>query len=335
MKQRYAVVGARAAAVATVLAFGLSAGTASAQSHKIKVGVSTPPGYSYNVGLEEFKRLVEQDTKGEVAVSIFPSAQLGGEVEMGKNVQLGTLEATVISTSNASPFHKPLQVLSVPYLLKSISCGMTVLHGQVGQDFSKALLDKAGIRVLGWYTFGMRQLFNTKRDVKTVGDLKGLKIRVPPDKYLEMTWRTLGASPVPLPFPEVFSALQQGVIDGDANPISSVKQFKWYEVVKHVSYANVAVGLSPFIINDKAFQKLTPAQQKAVTAAAAASEKANQKADAATTEDASSFLKKEGVVFTEVEMEGFRKAAQPVLDEAKKDFGGELIDQVVAAQKSC
>ncbi|MCP5367968.1 MAG: TRAP transporter substrate-binding protein [Hyphomicrobiales bacterium] len=323
-----------AAAGALVLGLALSA-PAAAEKFKIKVGVSTPPGYSYNVGLEEFKRLVESGTNNDVSVSIFPSAQLGGEVEMAKNVQLGTLEATIVSTSNASPFHKPLQVLSVPYLVNSIACGLQVLHGPVGQDFSAALLKKAGLRTLGWYTYGMRQVFNTKRDVKSVADLKGLKIRVPPDKYLEMTWRTLGASPTPLPFPEVFSALQQGVIDGDANPISSVKQFKWYEVVKHVSYANVAVGLSPFIINERFFKKLPAAYQEVVTKAAMASEAANRAADAKSTTEAVAFLKKEGVVFSDVNLDEFRTAMKPVMDTAKKEFGAELVDQVMKSQGGC
>lgn len=171
--------------------------SAMAATFEMKIGVSTPEGYSYNLALAEFERIVEEETGGEVEVTVFPSAQLGGELEMVKNVQLGTLEATVVSTSNTSPFHKPYQALSVPYLLKSISCGLHVVNGPIGEDLTQNLLDKAGIRTLGWYTFGYRQLFNTKRDVKTLADLKGLKIRVPPDRYLELTAIPPGWRPPP------------------------------------------------------------------------------------------------------------------------------------------
>ena len=323
----------------TAAAAGLAAALASAaaaESVKIKVGVSTPPGYSYNVALEEFKRLVEGDTGGDVSVTIFPSAQLGGEIEMGKNVQLGILEMTSISTSNISPFHKPFQVLSVPYLLKNQACGLQVVDGAIGDDLAGALLQKAGIRVLGWYTFGMRQLFNTKRDVVKLEDLKGLKIRIPADKYLELTWRTLGAQPIPLPFPEVFSALQQGVIDGDANPTSSIQRFKWYEVVKHVSYANVAVGISPLMINDRLFQKMTPEQREILQKAATVSVGVNREAHDKDTVTAEEWLKTEGgVKFVQPDLAEFRAAMQPVWDAAREEFGTDLVDSILKAQDGC
>ncbi|MCP5149134.1 MAG: TRAP transporter substrate-binding protein [Ectothiorhodospiraceae bacterium] len=309
---------------------------ATAQSFKMKVGVSTPPSYSYNIGLAEFARIVKEGTGGDVDVSIFPSAQLGSEVEMGKNVQLGTLEGTVISTSNISPFHKPLQILSVPYLLKNLECGLHVVDGPIGDEFAAALLEKAKIRVLGWYTFGTRQLFNTKRDVVRLADLKGLKIRVPPDRYLEMTWRTLGAQPVPLPFPELFSALQQGVVDGDANPISSIQQFKWYEVVKHVSMANVAAGISPFLVNERFFQKLPKAHQEVLLYAAKVSTATNRRAHAESTAAARKFLETEGgVKFVVPDLDEFRGAMGPVLGAAGEEFGSELVERIRRAQNGC
>jgi tripartite ATP-independent transporter DctP family solute receptor len=255
---------------------------------------------------------------------------------MGKNVQLGTLEGTVISTSNISPFHKPLQILSVPYLLENLDCGLHVVDGPIGDEFAAALLEKAKIRVLGWYTFGTRQLFNTKRDVVRLADLKGLKIRVPPDRYLEMTWRTLGAQPVPLPFPELFSALQQGVVDGDANPISSIQQFKWYEVVKHVSLANVAVGVAPFLVSERFFQKLPKAHQEVMLYAAMVSTAVNRKADAQNTQSAMRFLETEGgVKFSQPDLDEFRAAMGPVLDAAREEFGAELIGRIQRAQNGC
>jgi len=320
--------------VATALV-ALSTSAAFAQEYKLKVGVSTPEGYSYNVALAEFKKQVEEGSNGDIEVTVFPSSQMGGEAEMARNVQIGTLEATVVSTSNISPFLPSLQVLSVPYLLKSIECAMTVTSGEVGQEMAKELQEKADIHVLGYYTFGYRQLFNTKRPINSVSDVAGLKIRIPPDKYLEQTWSEMGASPIPLPFSELFPALQQGVVDGDANPISSIKQFKWYEVVDNVAVTNVAVGMATFAMNGRFFNSLPEEYQKLVTDAAANSVDVNITADAANTEEAVVFLKEQGVEFTEPDLAGFREAAQPVLDAASEEFGKDLIERIVASQDGC
>ncbi len=306
-----------------------------AAKYKIKIAVTTPPGYSYNVGLDQFKQEVEKGSNGDISVTIFPSAQLGNEVESGKNVQLGTLEMTVISASNLSPFYQKLQVLSVPYLFKSLSCAYSVVDGPIGSELEATLLDRSGIRVLSWYTFGMRQLFNSKRDVHSVADLKGLKIRVPASKMLEQTWRTLGAIPTPLPFPEVFNGLQQGVIDGDALPVASIHQFKFFEPARHVSLAKVAVGMAPMIISQKYLDKLPKEYQDLVIKAGRESAAANRAAEAATTEKAMAFLKANGVTFVEPDLDEFRSALGPVMDTAKEDFGAELVDRIAGSQSGC
>lgn len=320
-------------AMATILA--MSATAATAADFKMKIGVSTPEGYSYNQGLAAFEKAVEEGSDGAIEVTVFPSSQLGGEAEMARNVQLGTLEAAVVSTSNISPFHPKFSALSVPYMFKSIECAMHVTDGAVGDELKTALQDKTGIETLGYYTFGYRQLFNTKRPINSVADVAGLNIRIPPDKYLERTWAALGASPIPLPFSELFPALQQGVVDGDANPISSIQQFKWYEVVDNVAMTNVAVGMAVFVINGGFMDKLPEDLRELVRQAAADSVSVNIAADAAATEAAMAFLTEQGVKFTTPDLAEFRTAAQPVLDAAAEEFGQDMIDAIGAAQDGC
>src|SRR5690349_15849674 len=134
----------RGKVVVAIAALALSGG-ALAQAGKvtIKLNLGTPAGHPYNVGAEAFKRVVEADTGGAVAVEIFPSAQLGGETESAKNVQLGTLEATIVSTSNLSSFLERLNVLSVPYVFKKIACPFSVDDGPAGQQFFVTLLKDA------------------------------------------------------------------------------------------------------------------------------------------------------------------------------------------------
>jgi tripartite ATP-independent transporter DctP family solute receptor len=300
----------------------------------LKLNLGTPPGNPYNVGAEAFKKEVEAGTQGAVTVQIFPTAQLGGETESAKNVQLGTLEATIVSTSNLASFNDKLAAFSVPYMFKSVSCSFPVVDGPVGQEMADTLLKSARIRVLGYPTFGARHLLNTKRRVLKPDDLKGLKIRAP-DPLLEATWRALGANPTPLPFPEVFNALQQGVIDGDANPLTSIQTFRWYESTKFVSFTNTAVGIGVFIINEPFLQKLPKAQQDVVLKAAAESIKANRASEADLNKKAEAFLRTQGVTFDTPDQDAFRAKLTPVFEEAKKRFGAELLDRIAAAQTGC
>ena len=306
-----------------------------AAKYDIKIAVSTPPTFSYNIALEEFKKQVEEGSNGEISVTIYPSAQLGNEVETGKNVQLGTLEMTVISASNISPFYKNLQVLSVPYIFKSLSCGFSITDGKIGSDLEAELLKRSGIRVLGWYTFGMRQLFNSKRDVVNVSDLKGLKIRVPASKMLEATWRTLGAIPSPLPFPEVFNGLQQGVIDGDALPLASIHQFKFYEPARHISLANVAIGLATFVVSEKFLNKLPKDYQELIIKAGRDSALVNRNIDVENNKKAISFFQDQGIKIVEPNLEEFRSNLGPVMDMARESFGAELVDNILNSQSNC
>lgn len=300
-----------------------------------RVAVTTPEGHPYNTGLQHFKERVEEGSDGQIAVKIFPSSQLGGEVESVKNVQLGTLEMTVVSTSNTSPFYKDLEVMGVPYSFKSLTCAYEVLDGPIGKEMAEGLLENAGLRVLGWYTFGMRQIINTQRPVLEPDDLKGLVFRVPADKMAEAAYKAMGANPVPMAFPEMFNGLQQGVIDGADNPLITVKSFKWYEVVKYVSITNTAAGLSPFLISDKRFQKLPPDLQDLVLEAGVESAQINRESEAEQTVDAADFLKENGVRIDEPDTKPFREAVKPVFNMAREQYGTQLVNRVLEAQSDC
>ncbi|GMG82119.1 TRAP transporter substrate-binding protein [Paralimibaculum aggregatum] len=310
-------------------------GWAGAADHNWRVSVVTPEGHPYNVALAAFKKRVEEGSDGRIGITVFPSGQLGDEVESAKNLQLGTLEMTIISTSNASPFYKELEVFGVPYSFKSLSCAFKVLDGEVGQEMAAGLREGAGMRVLGWYTFGMRQLFNTERPIETPDDMSGLVFRVPADKMAEAAYKALGANPVPMGFNEMFNALQQGVIDGADNPLITLKAFKWYEVVPHVTISNTAAGLSPFLVSEQAFSALPEDLQQLVIEAGSESAEVNRTTEEAATRDARAFLAENGVAIVEPDIAQFREKVQPVFDEAAELFGQALLDRIQAAQSGC
>lgn len=321
------------AAVAAVGVFGPV--SVLAAEYNWRVSVVTPEGHPYNDGLAHFKERVESGSDGAISVKIFPSSQLGGEVESVKNVQLGTLDMTIVSTSNTSPFYQDLEVLGVPYSFKSLECAYKVLDGEIGQNMAKGLVEQSGLRVLGWYTFGMRQLVNTKRPILEPKDLNGLVFRVPADKMAEAAYKALGANPVPMAFPEMFNGFQQGVIDGADNPLITLQAFKWYEVVKYASITNTAAGLSPFLVSERAFQKLPDPLKELVLEAGAESAVVNRESEARLTADATGKLKENGVQIDEPDLAPFREAVQPVFDLARKNFGDELVESVLNAQTGC
>jgi TRAP-type C4-dicarboxylate transport system substrate-binding protein len=152
---------------------------------------------------------------------------------------------------------------------------------------------------------------------------------------LEQTWRTLGAIPTPLPFPEVFNGLQQGVIDGDALPVASIHLFKFYEPARHVSMAKVAVGMAPMLISDKYLNKMPKAYQELIIKAGRESAMANRTAEADTTQKALTFLKANDVTIVEPDLDEFRAALGPVMDTARQTFGASLVDAIAAGQTGC
>lgn len=318
-----------------ILVIGLSHSAFAAAKYKWRVAVTTPPTHPYNAGLEKFKELLANGSNGQIEVTIFPSGQLGGETESAKNVQLGTLEMTIASTSNISPLCQELQALTVPYLFKDMQCAYKTLDGEIGQFLVDKLLKNANLRVLGWYTFGMRHILNTKRPILTPADLKGLKFRVPNDKLAETAYKALGGNPVPMPFVEMFNALQQGVLDGADNPLVTMVTFKWYEVVKYMSLTNTAVGISPLIINEKKFQALPPDFQKLVLDAGKQSAKKNWEFEAELAGKSADILRKEGVRLDEPDLAPFRMKAAPAYDEAVKMFGADLMNKIKKSQADC
>lgn len=327
---------ASVAVVVSMLSISITTTAFAAEpEYEWRVSVVTPEGHPYNVGLQHFKERVEEDSDGRIAVEIFPSSQLGGEVESVKNVQLGTLEMAVISTSNASPFNKDLEVMGVPYLFKSLECGYKVLDGPIGQEMAEGLREQSGLRVLGWYTFGMRQIINTQRRILEPSDLEGLVFRVPADKMAEASYKAMGANPVPMAFPEMFNALQQGVIDGADNPLITVKSFKWYEVVEYVSITNTAAGLSPFLMSEKALQELPSGLQDLVINAGRESAKVNRRAEEKQTANAAEFLENHGVRIDEPDTEPFREAVEPVFDMAREQYGKQIVNRILRLQSDC
>lgn len=239
-----------------------------AKKINIKLAHGGSTEHQYHIGAEQFKKLVEERSNKEITVNIFPQAQLGSERDSIEGVRMGTLEMTTIAAAGALPSFVPeISVLGLPYVLQSRKQAYAVLDGAFGQELNKIISGK-GLVNLGFWEVGFRHFTNNTRAIKTPADLKGLKIRVQESKVWMEFIKTLGGIPTPISFGELYSALQQKVVDGEENPISTIYSMKYYEVQKYLTLDGHTYEAAAVLINPKFFNGLSKEHQKLITDAA-------------------------------------------------------------------
>jgi tripartite ATP-independent transporter DctP family solute receptor len=252
-----------------VLTAGLFSGftTKAAGSITLRLSDSQPVGYVTVLADNLFAKEVSDATKGRIKIQVYPGSQLGDEKSTIEQLQFGAIDAIRISSSPLAEFNKPLGVLILPYLFKSKDQMFRVLDGKIGDSIFKGLLD-AKIVGLCWLDSGARNFYNTKRDVKTPDDLKGLKIRVQESKLMMDMVSALGASPTPMAYGDVYSALQTGVIDGAENNWPSYLTTNHYQVAKHITVDEHTRIPEMIAFSKLTWDKIAPADQVLIRKAA-------------------------------------------------------------------
>jgi len=307
--------------------------TAEQKARKIvlKVAHNGNEKHPFQKGFEEFKRILEAETKGVVEVQIFPSAQLGSEQEATQMVKLGLLAANASATAGGLATSVPeAELFNLPFIFRDLDHCYRVIDGPIGQDLARIIEKKLNCVVLGFWFSGIRNVWNSKRPVRTPDDLKGIKIRVIASPIVIETFNLLGAQATPMAFGELYSALQTKVVDGAETDDLDLLYEKFYEVTKYVSRTNhmyVVVGL---IFSRKIFDKLPPDVQAVVVKAGRASVTAEREGMAALTATALDELKARGLEFNEVERNLFREKTERVYERNAKRVGGmDLIKKVI------
>lgn len=210
----------------------------------IKAGIGLNDQSPQYKGLLKFKEILEAESKGRYEVNLFASSQLGDDTKMMTSLRAGTLEMTCPSTAPIAGLDKKWMVFDLPFLFPDEEVADKVLDGPFGQQYLTSLADH-GIIGMAFWENGFRQLTNNVHEIKTPADLKGLKIRTMENPVHLATFRGMGANPTPMPFGELFSALQQKTIDGQENPSTSNFLQKFYEVQKFSTLSNHFY--SPFV----------------------------------------------------------------------------------------
>jgi tripartite ATP-independent transporter DctP family solute receptor len=280
------------------------------------------------VAIDTFAREVEKRTGGRYKVQTFYSGALGGERESIEAVQLGTQELTFSSTGPVPNFVPEAKVLDVPFLFRDKAHARAVLDGPIGQEML-GKFDAKGFKALAWAENGFRHMTNSKRPVNAPEDLKGLKMRTMENPVHIAAYKGLGIVTTPMAFPEVFTALQQGTVDGQENPLSVIMAAKFEQVQKHLSLTGHVYSPAIFLMNKGAFDKLSAADKQHFLDAAKEGTKANRaRVDEDDAKGVAELRAKGMQVVENVDKSKFVAQLAPVNAEFEKQFGKAELDKI-------
>ena len=249
--------------LAGVLVLGLTA-AANAADFVFKLGHIADPENPYAKGAEKFAQLVKEKTGGKVEVQVFPSSQLGNQRDLVEGTQFGTIDFTMTSTAVLGNFLPQVAVFDLPFIFRDVQHASKALD-TVGMEIAQKL---QGMKLLAYYENGVRHMTNSKRPIRKPEDMKGLKIRVMEQPiYIEMI-KALGGNPTPMAFGELFTALQQGVVDGQENPAAHIYTARFFEVQKYISLTAHTYSAEPMLVSLAAWNKLPKDLQEKVQTAA-------------------------------------------------------------------
>ncbi len=309
-----------------VLGVGIAC-SASAQT-TLRINIALAQNSHYGVAIDTFAREVEQRTSGGYKVQTFYSSALGAERESVEGVQLGTLDLTLTSTGPLPNFVPDVAILDIPFLFRDYAHARAVLDGPIGQELLTKFQAK-GMVGLAWAENGFRHMTNSKRPVNVPDDLRGLKMRTMENPIHIEAYRQFGIQPTPMAFTEVFTALQQGTVDGQENPLSVITAAKLDQVQKYLSLTGHVYSPAVLLMNKVQWDKLSPADQQVFLDAAKEAVKANRARVDEDERKAVADLRAKGMTVAEnVDKAKFQAALDPVYADFAKRFGQANIDRI-------
>ncbi|MES2888839.1 MAG: TRAP transporter substrate-binding protein [Pseudomonadota bacterium] len=310
-------------------ALALVAGTTAPLAQTaLKLGHPQSSTSAFHVGAQAMADEFAKLTDNRYKVSVFPSGSLGGEREMVESVQLGTLDLVVTSTGPVGNFVPETLITDIPFLFRDYDHARKALDGPVGQELL-AKFPAKGMVALAWAENGFRHLTNSKRPVNTPEDMKGLKLRTMENPVHMTAFRALGASPAPMAFTELFTALQQGTVDGQENPIPVITSSKFGQVQKNLTLTGHVYSPALILASSGLVGSLNPADKKALQDAAKVGAQAMRKRVNEVESSGVAELKAQGVnVITDVDKAKFQAALAPAYAEYAKKFGEANIQRI-------
>ena len=313
--------------IAVAVCLGLAAMPATAQQFQLSHNAA--PGNPKSDASIMFADLVKERTEGRVMIDVGGSAQFGEDAEALTNMRLGTMAFSANSQGTSSAVVPELAVLGLPFLFGNLPQAWEVMDGPIGDRLAEAA-EAQGLVILAFWDNGIRQTSNNVRPIKTPEDLAGLKIRTPPDPITIDIFNALGANPLPLAFSELYIALQQGVVDGQENPLINIYSSKLYEVQKYISLTGHKYESTVLLASKIIWDTFSPEDQEIIRVAATESGQYNRERSLNDEKALRATLEEAGIIFNEVDSATFQAATKTVYDQWSEKFPG-LVDDIVAA----
>jgi TRAP-type transport system periplasmic protein len=316
-------------AAVALAGFGLAA---QAQTRTIKFANQNAKGHPIVLGMEKFAELVEGKSGGKLKVNVFPGGALGSDQANVSALQGGTLEMASMNSGIFASIVKDFEIYDFPFLFGNPKEADAVVDGPFGQSLHAKLADK-GVVGLAYYELGFRHITNSKRPITKVEDIAGLKLRVIPNP-INVDWvSALGANPTPLPFPELYAALEQKAVDGQENPFATIRGAKLFEVQKHLALTSHQYNPQSVVVSKKFWDSLSADEKKVLQDAA--TESARYQREQSRSQQAAILeeLKKSGMQVTELpaaEVAKLRDKMKPVIDKHSAGVGEATVKAVMA-----
>jgi tripartite ATP-independent transporter DctP family solute receptor len=322
-------------ALVSGLLFASTAAAQNIQDRTIKVGIGLTADHPQGVSVTKFGELVAARSGGKLKVRLFAGGAVGNDVTMISALQGGTLEMTVPDTSTLVGIQglKNFGLINLPFLFNKSEEADAVLDGPFGQKLL-AQLPERGLIGLGFWENGFRHVSNSRRAIATAEDFAGLKLRVIQNPLFIDTFAALGASPQPMPFPEVYTALEQRVVDGQENPLATILASKFYEVQKHTVLSNHIYSVWALLMSKRFWDRLSADEKKIISDAAAEAQAFERQTIRAFDREALQELKSKGMQVTTLEpaeVNKLRDKTKPVWDKFTKEFGEADAGEMMAA----
>ncbi|MER0236961.1 TRAP transporter substrate-binding protein [Fulvimarina sp. MAC8] len=318
--------------VALALGATMLSGTAFAQDVTMRFAHHLPESSEQHIAAERFAEIVEDKSGGSISVEVLPGGQLGGQREIIESVQLGTLEMGYGESGLYANYVPAYGILTLPYLYDDPAHWQNVVTGDIGNGLNEQLEEATGLVVLNWIQAGYRDTFTTEKVIQQPSDFEGLKIRVPESPVFVETFSTLNAQPTPIPFPEVYTAMQTGVVGAMEGTPEAAYTNNIYEVAKHYNKTRHIFFDGSFVTSRQFLDTLTEDQQTIVTEAAL--EVAQQQRDewAGRQDEWDSKLAETGIEIHEMDLEPFREALSDLQDKFAEQAGAtDLIGEIRSA----
>ncbi len=319
------------AAAAAFAAFGM-ASAQDIKEHTIKFTLNGPEGHPAVAGMKKFTEIVTAKSGGKIKVNLFYNGTLGSDQAVVSAMKGGTIEMSVMNSGILASEAKELAIFDFPFLFANEKESDAIVDGPVGKKMH-ALLEQKGLVGLAYWELGYRQMTNSKRPLNKVEDIAGLKLRVIPNP-INVAWvKALGANPTPLPFPEVYGAMEQGAIDGQENPISVIAANKFWEVQKNVALTNHQYNPQSVIFSKKVWDTLTATEKKIIDDAADEAAIFQRKESRAAVASNLELLKKNGMAVTQfspAEVAKLRDKMKPVIAQFSASVGEATVNETMA-----